>query len=80
MSKEFFEIEVNHFLIFITKIPIMACIVLRDESFSVHRVIAAVIITGGVYISDIENSKGEIENADKKRIEKNNIRTEKGTF
>ena len=58
----------------------MGGIVLHGESFSVHQDIAAVIITGSVYISDIENSKGEIKNANKKRIEKNDIRAEKSAF
>lgn len=47
-----------------TVISIVAGVVLLGESFSVQQVIGAVIIIGSVYISSIENSKGENKNAD----------------
>jgi len=49
-----------------TVISIVAGVVLLGESFSVQQVIGAVIIIGSVYISSIENSKGENKNADEK--------------
>ena len=47
-----------------TVISIVAGVVFLNESFSVQQVIGAVIIIGSVYISSIENSKGENKNAD----------------
>lgn len=49
-----------------TVISIVAGVVLLNESFSVQQVVGAVIIIISVYISSIENSKGENKNADKK--------------
>lgn len=49
-----------------TVISIIAGVVLLGESFSVQQVIGAVIIIGSVYISSVENSKGENKNADEK--------------
>ena len=49
-----------------TVISIVAGVVILGENFSVQQVIGAVIIIGSVYISSIENSKGENKNADEK--------------
>lgn len=47
-----------------TVISIVAGVVLLGESFSVQQVVGAVIIIGSVYISSIENNKGESKDAD----------------